>query len=218
MRARTRARSRFPCHCVELLEWHRSVFVPAAQELQESLGLPALGQARSTRYGNPNSPGPVNTGMLEEVLKEINLSNSVEFDASTQQKIGKLLGAETVLFGSYFELLGTFRIDARIVKTQTGEIFKSEGVNGKTEDFVQLEKELVWKIVSGLDVKFSEKEKSSIMSSKSISYKSTLLYAEGLEYYDNGNIKSALAKFQESLSLSPEFDKAKSMIAKISSM
>ena len=153
---------------------------------------------------------------LEELLNEINLSNSKEFDAATQQRMGKLLGAETILFGSYFELMGQFRVDAKIVKTETGEILKSEGVNGATADFMKLEKQLIWKIARGLDVRFNEKEKAVIMASESVSYDATLVYAEGLELYDNGDKPGALEKFKEAVVLSPDFDRAKQMIGKLS--
>jgi len=154
---------------------------------------------------------------LEEIFKELNLTNSKEFDSITQQKIGKILGAELMLFGSYFELLGTFRIDARIIKTETGEVFKSEGVNGKTEDFVSLEKELVLKIASGLNVTVSDKEETMIME-ESIKYEAALKYSEGLVFYDNGYMQEAINKFEESLQLSPSFSKAKEMIDKLSNI
>ena len=153
---------------------------------------------------------------LEELLNEINLSNSKEFDAATQQRMGKLLGAETILFGSYFELMGQFRVDAKIVKTETGEILKSEGVNGATADFMKLEKQLIWKIARGLDVRFNEKEKAVIMASESVSYDATLVYAEGLELYDNGDKPGALEKFKEAVALSPDFDRAKQMVGRLS--
>tara|TARA_Y100001980_G_C14552836_1_gene337459 strand:+ start:2964 stop:4094 length:1131 start_codon:yes stop_codon:yes gene_type:complete len=153
---------------------------------------------------------------LEEIIKELKLNSKDEFDASTRQKVGKLLGAETILFGSFFELMGQFRIDARIIKTETGEIIKSEGVSGETEDFMKLEKQLVWKIARGLDVRFSEKEESIIMASESISYDATLLYASGIELYDNGRKSEALEKFREALALSPDFERAKQMINRLS--
>ena len=97
---------------------------------------------------------------LQQIINELNLSNQDTFDDQTRQKIGQLLGAETLLFGSYFEMIGQFRMDARIVNTETGEIVKSEGVSGTTTDFMKLEKQLVWKIARGLDIRFTEKEKS----------------------------------------------------------
>ena len=152
---------------------------------------------------------------LEDVMKEIKLSNMQSFDSQTQQKIGKLLGAETILLGSYFELMGQFRIDAKIVKTETGEILKSEGVNGLTTDFMKLEKQLVWKLVRGLDIRFEEKEKAAIMDGESVTYESSIIFAQGLELYDLGDHDSALKKFQKALILSPSFTRAQQMIHKL---
>jgi len=161
---------------------------------------------------NLNMLRVVERDKLEEIMAELKLSSGREFDASTRQKLGKLLGAETILFGSYFEMMGQFRIDARIVKTETGEIMKSEGVSGVTSDFMKLEKQLVWKIARGLDVRFSDKEESMIMASESISYDATLAYASGLELYDNGQKSEALIKFKQALELSPNFERAQKMI------
>ena len=152
---------------------------------------------------------------LEEVMAELKLSSSKDFDAGTRQKLGKLLGAETILFGSYFEMIGQFRMDARIVKTETGEILKSEGVSGATADFMKLEKQLVWKIARGLDVRFSDKEEAAIMASEQVSYKATLAYADGLELFDNGDKPGALVKFKEALNISPSFDRARTMVDRL---
>tara|TARA_B100001121_G_C18668921_1_gene612745 strand:+ start:327 stop:1457 length:1131 start_codon:yes stop_codon:yes gene_type:complete len=152
---------------------------------------------------------------LEEVMAELKLSSSKDFDAGTRQKLGKLLGAETILFGSYFEMIGQFRMDARIVKTETGEILKSEGVSGVTADFMKLEKQLVWKIARGLDVRFSDKEEAAIMASEQVSYKATLAYSDGLELFDNGDKPGALVKFKEALNISPSFDRARTMVDRL---
>lgn len=152
---------------------------------------------------------------LEEVMAELKLSSSKDFDAGTGQKLGKLLGAETILFGSYFEMIGKFVMNARIVKTETGEILKSEGVSGATADFMKLEKQLVWKIARGLDVRFSDKEEATIMASEQVSYQATLAYADGLELFDNGDKPAALVKFKEALELSPKFDRARTMVDRL---
>ena len=152
---------------------------------------------------------------LEEVMAELKLSSSKDFDAGTRQKLGKLLGAETILFGSYFEMIGQFRMDARIVKTETGEILKSEGVKGATTDFMKLEKQLVWKIARRLDVRFSDKEEAAIMASEQVSYQATLAYADGLELFDNGDKPAALVKFKEALKISPNFDRARTMVDRL---
>jgi TolB-like protein len=59
---------------------------------------------------------------LESILKEQKLSYTKEFDALTDAKIGKLLGAKQIIVGSYFEMYGSLRIDARFVDVETGSI------------------------------------------------------------------------------------------------
>ena len=54
------------------------------------------------------------------------------------------------------------------------------------------------------------------MASESISYDATLLYASGIELYDNGRKSEALEKFREALALSPDFERAKQMINRLS--
>ena len=152
---------------------------------------------------------------LQQVINELNLSNQDTFDDQTRQKIGQLLGAETILFGSYFEMIGQFRMDARIVNTETGEIVKSEGVSGATSDFMKLEKQLVWKIARGLDVRFTEKEEALIRNQDNIPYEAALAFSDGLEFFDQGNTIQALEKFKTAIRLAPNFNQANAMINKI---
>ncbi len=79
---------------------------------------------------------------LQAVLDEQKLSQSGKIDGRTAARIGKLLGARYLVLGSYFDALGAFRADARMVDVETGQIVKSVGANGKAEDFIGLEQTL----------------------------------------------------------------------------
>ncbi len=138
----------------------------------------------------------VERDQLESIIKEQNLSNSKEFDASTAAKLGKLLGAEIILTGAYFEMFGTFRIDARFINVETGEILKSEGVEGESKNFFKLQKQLVWKIIKNLDIKLSPSEKSIIENSaqQAVSYQATLMFSEALDFIDKGQKDKAKDK------------------------
>jgi len=87
---------------------------------------------------------------LEKVLNEQKLNNSKNFDATTSTKIGKLLGAEIILTGTYFEFYGSIRIDAKFINVETGEIIFSVGTDGTREKFFDLKKDLANKIVEKL--------------------------------------------------------------------
>jgi|LakMenEpi03Aug12_release.lakeMendotaPanAssembly.Ray.scaffolds.fasta_scaffold81192_2 TolB-like protein len=87
---------------------------------------------------------------LEKLLTEQNLNNSKSFDQATATKLGKLLGAEIIITGTYFEFLGSLRVDAKCINVETGEIAFSVGVDGAREKFFDLKKTLANMIIEKL--------------------------------------------------------------------
>ena len=79
---------------------------------------------------------------LQAVLDEQKLGHGGKIDGRTAARIGKLLGARYLVLGTYFDAMGAFRADARLVNVETGQIVKSIGANGKAEDFMSLEQTL----------------------------------------------------------------------------
>ena len=80
----------------------------------------------------------VERARLQEILDELELGHSGKVDEGTAAAVGKLLGAHYLVMGSYFELVGTLRIDARLVRVETGEILASHGVQGQVSDFLSM--------------------------------------------------------------------------------
>ena len=87
---------------------------------------------------------------LEKLLTEQNLNNSKSFDQTTATKLGKLLGAEIIITGTYFEFFGSLRVDAKFINVETGEITYSVGVDGAREKFFDLKKTLANMIIEKL--------------------------------------------------------------------
>lgn len=160
---------------------------------------------------NINMIDIVERDRIEELIKEQKLNNSKKFDPNTATKIGKLLGAEMILTGSYFEMYGSFRIDARFIDVETGEILKSEGVDGQTTNIFKLQKQLAWKIIKNLDLVLTDEEKKALQEKEGkqeISYENALLYAEALDDKDNGDFESAKRKLEAVLLNNEKFEPA----------
>ena len=87
---------------------------------------------------------------LEKVLTEQKLNNSKNFDIGTATKIGKLLGAQIILTGTYFEMFGSLRIDAKFINVETGQIVFSIGSEGSRQKFFEIKKDLANKIIEKL--------------------------------------------------------------------
>jgi len=157
---------------------------------------------------------------LEAILKEQKLNNSKEFDAGTASKVGKLLGAQIILTGSYFDMFGSIRVDARFIDVETGQILKSDGVEGQTTSFFKLQKQLSWKIIKNLDTKITDDEKKEIEQnekSKALSLGDMNEYSKALDLFDNGKKKEALTIANKIEKKYPEFLPVKNLIKKLKS-
>jgi TolB-like protein len=155
---------------------------------------------------------------LEAILKEQKLSSSKDFDPSTAAKVGKLLGAEIILTGGYFDMMGSLRIDARFIDVETGKILKSDGVDGATSSFFKIQKQLAWKIINNMDVKISDEEKKEIESkekSKAISFEDLNQYSNALELYDKGKKADAKKIAEKIANKYPDFEPVKNLLKKL---
>jgi TolB-like protein len=84
----------------------------------------------------------VERARLQAILDELELGHSGKVDEATAAQVGKLLGAEYMVMGSYFEMAGTLRIDTRVVRVETGEVVHAKGVHGGTSELWTLEKDI----------------------------------------------------------------------------
>lgn len=171
-----------------------------------------------TDLSNVNMLSIVERDKLEAVLKEQKLSNSKEFDPNTAAKIGKLLGAQVILTGGYFEMMGSLRIDARFIDVETGKILKSDGVDGQISSFFKIQKQLSWKIIRNMDIKISDKEKKELVAienTKALSIEDLNEYSKALDFYDQGK-KSEAKKIAEKLKKKyPNFEPLNNLIKKL---
>ena len=155
---------------------------------------------------------------LEAILKEQKLSNSKQFDPNTAAKVGKLLGAQIILTGGYFEMMGSLRIDARFIDVESGKILKSDGVDGQMASFFKIQKQLSWKIIKNMDTKITDNEKkelSTLENSKSLSLDDLKEYSKALDFFDNGK-KAESKKIADKLLVKyPDFMPIKNLLKKL---
>jgi TolB-like protein len=164
---------------------------------------------------------------LQAVLEEQKLARSGKLDAGTAGRIGKLLGARYLVLGSYFDVLGAFRVDARLVDVETGEVVKSVGANGKADDFLGLEQTLAEGLRQAagtltpapgaggrasagagartLAVAGDADRRGALKSPRQLKTETALVYGRALVALDDGDRKTAQALFRKVLSAQPDF-------------
>ncbi|MBC7472805.1 MAG: hypothetical protein H7263_00830 [Candidatus Sericytochromatia bacterium] len=168
-----------------------------------------------TDLNSANSVKVIEREKLNSILNELNLEKKEVFNKNSTQKIGKLLGVEYLVMGSFFELLGQFRIDAKLIRVETGEIISSEGLNGTKENFTDLEKKLVLKIIEGMDARFESQDKEDLLRQNGLTWKQVINYSDAIELFDNGKKAESKEKVLSITKDTPDFKPANNLLKKL---
>ncbi len=148
---------------------------------------------------------------IQWLMDEISMENDPgKFDVNSAVRVGKLLGAQSVLLGSFIKFNDEMRLLARLVKTETGEIIATEQVSGDADEFFELSEKLGAQIAKKIDVVVSEEQLAKGTPTKSLD--AQLVYSEGIALYEKGSYTKALEKFEQAVVLDPGFEKAKRKI------
>lgn len=144
---------------------------------------------------------------IQWLIDELDLQQEEgRVDQSTAVRTGKLLGANVVMFGSYMKHRNEFRINARLVKVETGEIIMTEQVAGKEKDFFDLAEELSLKVASGINVNLQASQIGERTETRSLD--AMLSYSEGLELLEKEEYQQAYLKFKEAYDFDENYDRA----------
>lgn len=156
---------------------------------------------------------------LQYLLDELKLTDEKVggkniMDPSSAPRVGKLLGAHSFVFGSFIRLGDVFRLDARLVKTETGEIFKTASVEGEPDEIFELAKELTVEITQNLDVEIEklDKEKLEKVGEQGVPIDALALFGDAMSDANQEDYNEAVLKLEEALALAPDFNRAQDML------
>jgi TolB-like protein len=147
---------------------------------------------------------------LNDVMVELKLNQTDAVDQSTAQKMGKLLGAQTLLLGSFINFYGgKMRVDLRIVETETGLTLKAEEITDDADELFDIVKDLTAKVVNELDIKLSDEEKTDMgIKRGSVDVEASLYYAQAIEkedaareLYKQGDKQGAIGIYKTAMGL-----------------
>jgi curli biogenesis system outer membrane secretion channel CsgG len=78
----------------------------------------------------------VERNLLNKIIAEQKLSLSAVIDPASAQKLGKVLGVDSIAIGSISDLNKTIELNARLLSTETGEVFSAASVEIIKDDTV----------------------------------------------------------------------------------
>ncbi len=150
---------------------------------------------------------------LQAVTAELSLSATGLVDPSSVARSGKLLGAGRMVMASFSDgEEGGFRVDASLVRTETGETLALPEAIGALATFYDLEKDLVRSILCALlmcleTLDVQTREKVERLHTKNLN--ALLLYSQGLDALDAREYRRARSLFFMAAEADPEFELAR---------
>jgi TolB-like protein len=152
----------------------------------------------------------VERARMDWLLNEVKMqSDPATFDQSQAVRVGKLLGAHAVIFGTFIVTdRSHVRIAARVVKVETSEILATMNKEGNPRDFIKLADELAVDLAK----KISGSETVSQANDMTKSLDAMMAYAEGLVIEGSQGKEFALEKYRMAAALDPNFQQAKQRV------
>jgi TolB-like protein len=143
---------------------------------------------------------------------------------------GKIVSAKYVLSGSFIEMGGQLRIEVRVINVKTEHQIGVASVLGITEDFFNLQKQLVIKVSDFLETFLNQQEVSAIkeevettsVNASLNNYAGEIAVLRAEEYRGRGQKKIAASyeekakeNFRKALSIDPDYERAKRNLAQL---
>src|SRR5258705_7050188 len=134
---------------VAIMYFNNNVFTKDARDYDGLIkGVPDF--LVSEMSSNPNIR-VIERDQVQKLIDEQKLTSGGQVDRETAVRVGKLLGAQHMIFGGFMaDPKGNFRIDARAVGVEQGVIEYSERVQDKSDNVMDLIGVLAGRMNSGM--------------------------------------------------------------------
>lgn len=147
---------------------------------------------------------------LNWLLAEIDLGQQEQIDVQTAVRVGKLLGAHTVLLGDFLYLNNTLTLGARLVKVETGEVLLVAGAEGRLKRFSRISNELSEALIEAIAPQVGSEDWSAYVPTHNLDAFRT--YAEAIAALDEGDYTAAYEHLEKTLELDPNHGPARSRL------
>lgn len=141
----------------------------------------------------------------QRLLDEQGLAVAERVDRETAAKIGKLVGARYMVAGSFIDLYGDFRVDARIINVETGEIMKVVRSDPKLHDRKDMSR-MIQSVAERIltETKLPPLPVGSAQRAP-VPTEALALFSRALLYHDRGDRQKAVEYYQKALQVFPEY-------------
>jgi tetratricopeptide (TPR) repeat protein len=144
---------------------------------------------------------------LQALLAEMKLGQTGIVDESTASRVGRLLGAETLVIGNL--TLGSIQAATTLASTTTEGPKGTAAARVTEENFYTLPAMIVRQITEILDAPLSPDEAAAIQVPHTTKYEAFICFGKALDAMDVGRWEDAKNLFDMAVQIDPDFDLAR---------
>lgn len=168
----------------------------------------------------------VERDQVQKLIDEQKLVGAGQVDRETAVKVGKLLGAQHMIFGGFMaDPKGNFRIDARAVNVETGAIEFTDRVQDRADNVLGLVAQLAGRLDAGLKLSSPTRtgdagaaagaQQAGVPRTTRLPMRVAVLYGKALDMADKGDKARAVELFSAVLKEFPDYAPARTGMAKV---
>ena len=143
---------------------------------------------------------------LQELIDEIDVARTAHFDPATAPRVGRLVGAGRLVGGVYNVLGGSdLQLGGAMWEVDRADIADLGTRAGALRSLIQLEKELVFRVLAEMGIEPTPEEQQRIEFIPTQNLQAFLAFSRGLEREDAGAFGEAAGFYEQAVQLDPNF-------------
>lgn len=152
---------------------------------------------------------------IQRLLDEQNLGAQSRVDPQTAAKIGKLVGARYMVMGTFVDFYGDFRVDVRLINTETGEVVKTESERMQRDHLFDIIRNISARLMKDANLPALQRQASDQRMGRQIPTEALTYYSRALLYQDRGQKEKAVEMFNRALAIFPEYAEAQEGLQRV---
>lgn len=152
---------------------------------------------------------------IQRLLEEQNLGAQNRVDPATAARIGKLVGARYTVLGTFVDFYGDFRVDVRLVNTETGEIIKTESERMQRDHLFDIIRNIAARLMKDANLPALQRPASEQRMNRQVPTEALMYYSRALLYQDRGDKAKAVDYFNRALATFPEYAEAQEGLQRV---
>jgi curli biogenesis system outer membrane secretion channel CsgG len=151
---------------------------------------------------------------LLRILEEQKLGSSALSSRESRLELGKIVGAQTMIFGDFAAIGDVLQVSGRVVDVESGVVLKSATARGGVASARALGNQLSLELARGLGITVTRAAQTAGVAGDRALEEAELFY-QGLEQEKNGRPDLAAESYRRALEIDPDDGEARRRLRKL---